>query len=68
MVSASAPEILVFMSIAPELSFFITWFQLQLRLLFVFIRYIFDCLGVSQVDWEMKYIWHIEYITLILVG
>jgi len=35
---AATPELLVFMSVAPvpELSFFMTWLWLQLRLVFVF--------------------------------
>jgi len=47
---APAPELLVFMSVAPAPEVSLSW--LQLRPLVVFTHQYFDCLGVPQVEWK----------------
>jgi len=57
---APALEFLVFMSVtpAPELSFFITWLWGSAPASVHFYMLIFsnfNCLGVPQIEWKMKY-------------
>ena len=55
MAPAPAPDLLVIRSVAPapEISLFIAWLRLQLRLLFVF-THVFNPLGVPQLEWKMN--------------